>query len=120
MVGTSQGGATSPQTRTTAPKGGCCGESLVGTTPPLTIADDHAGSARWQLRAACRGMDPNLFFPEKGAHRDMVAAVAVCQTCPVRTECLELALSLGGLDGHMPGVWGGLTARGRRLLRDAS
>lgn len=61
----------------------------------------------WRNRAACRDHDPDLFFPvgTKGpAIQQARTAQAVCRKCPVRSDCLEAALSVGD---H--GVWGGLT-----------
>ncbi|MDX6310311.1 MAG: WhiB family transcriptional regulator, redox-sensing transcriptional regulator [Nocardioidaceae bacterium] len=49
----------------------------------------------------CRLNDPELFFAESPA--DVELAKALCQTCPVRAECLA-----GALERHEPwGVWGG-------------
>lgn len=56
-------------------------------------------SGEWMAKAACRGTDTNLFYPswptgprgpnlvtaERAAAID---ALAVCETCPVRAECL--------------------------------
>lgn len=74
--------------------------------------------ARWQDRAACKGMDPTLFFgPE---HTEVVkekrdreeAAKQVCRTCPVNQECLEHALE----SKEAYGIWGGLTELERKAL----
>lgn len=64
----------------------------------------------WQDDAACRDVDPNLFFDE--THRG--EALALCSRCPVRQPCLEHALRTQELHG----VWGG-TDEGerRRMLR---
>lgn len=49
----------------------------------------------------CRSYDPELFFAESPA--DVELAKALCQTCPVRAECLA-----GALERQEPwGVWGG-------------
>jgi WhiB family transcriptional regulator, redox-sensing transcriptional regulator len=72
----------------------------------------------WQLRAACRGPESALFFPptspERKEERDEREgkAKAICRQCPVRTECLEYALSIR--EPH--GIWGGLTEAERRLV----
>ncbi|SFI97834.1 WhiB family transcriptional regulator, redox-sensing transcriptional regulator [Amycolatopsis sacchari] len=69
----------------------------------------------WQERAACRGEDPELFFPvsEMGpGARQVAQAKAVCARCPVRAECLQYALDTG-LD-H--GIFGGTTDAERRKL----
>lgn len=70
----------------------------------------------WTERAACRGLDPELFYPigTAGPALEQVAtAKAVCAECPVRAECLDLAMSAG--EAH--GIWGGTTPEERRFLR---
>lgn len=70
----------------------------------------------WRDHAACRGEDPELFFPvgTTGPALDQIdAAKAVCQRCPVMAECLAWALKNGEPDG----IWGGRTTDERRLLR---
>ena len=84
----------------------------------------------WRVQAACRGIDPELFFPdssteslsespngETGEPRvaaQTAAAKAVCRGCPVRQRCLAEALA------RIPyGVAGGLTAGERRRARAA-
>ncbi len=65
----------------------------------------------WQDSAACIGADTAIFFPESG---DPVGpAKAICRACPVREQCLTDALNRG--ETH--GVWGGLSAKERRLFR---
>lgn len=66
------------------------------------------------------GGHPSLFFPEKGgnAYGEAQAAKDVCNgvqgsPCPVRDECLEWAL----VNNEGFGVWGGLSERERRRLR---
>jgi hypothetical protein len=75
-------------------------------------------------RPACEGMDPELFFGNTTA-----AAIAACDTCPIREQCaaaalaaeLDFALSDDGPNGHpyrggaiqAYGYIGGLTARQR-------
>jgi len=67
-------------------------------------------NATWRNRAACRGLDPDIFYP--ASDEDSWEAKAVCDTCPVRQPCLEHALSLREREG----VWGGLTERERRRI----
>ena len=66
---------------------------------------------RWQERANCLGVDPDLFFPERGASTR--EAKSVCRGCEVRAECLEYALA----QGEKFGIWGGLSERERRRVR---
>jgi WhiB family redox-sensing transcriptional regulator len=65
----------------------------------------------WQDEANCLGVDPDLFFPERGASTR--EAKEVCRGCIVRQECLEYALS----NGEKFGIWGALSERERRRLR---
>ena len=67
----------------------------------------------WQSRANCMGVDPDLFFPERGASTR--EAKEVCRGCVVREDCLEYALA----NGEKFGIWGGLSERERRRLRRA-
>jgi hypothetical protein len=66
----------------------------------------------WHRQAACRGMGTDAFFPGRGEPLD--EAIAVCEGCPVRSECFDAAAAIGN-DCH--GVWGGLSALGRKVLR---
>ena len=68
-------------------------------------------SGRWQERANCLGVDPDLFFTERGASTR--EAKGVCKGCEVRLECLEYALA----HGEKFGIWGGLSERERRRVR---
>jgi WhiB family redox-sensing transcriptional regulator len=67
----------------------------------------------WQSRANCMGVDPDLFFPERGASTR--EAKEVCRGCVVRDNCLEYALD----SGEKFGIWGGMSERERRRLRRA-
>ena len=67
----------------------------------------------WQNLANCLGVDPDLFFPERGASTK--EAKAVCRACVVREDCLEYALE----NSEKFGIWGGLSERERRRLRRA-
>jgi len=63
----------------------------------------------WTSRSACSTSDPDDLFVTGAAQN---RAKAVCQGCPVRTECLADAL-----DNRVEfGVWGGMTERERRAL----
>jgi WhiB family transcriptional regulator, redox-sensing transcriptional regulator len=65
----------------------------------------------WQDYANCLGVDPDLFFPERGASTR--EAKEVCRGCVVRGECLEYALE----NSEKFGIWGGMSERERRRLR---
>ena len=70
----------------------------------------------WRLRASCRSVDPDLFFPVGTtglAIEQIDAAKAVCQACPVNGACLDFALSTN----QDSGIWGGTSEEERRSLR---
>lgn len=83
----------------------------------------------WFDRALCAPsdgvVDPDMvaiFFPTSSDFTDRrtvheiaayeLDAKALCAACPVRTECLEYGL------GEPTGIWGGRTARERRMIRN--
>ncbi|PID97530.1 MAG: transcription factor WhiB [Actinobacteria bacterium] len=72
------------------------------------------GPLAWQQHALCAQTDPEAFFPEKGGSTR--EAKSVCQTCSVRAECLEYALA----HDERFGIWGGLSERERRKLRNGT
>ena len=70
----------------------------------------------WRDKASCRSVDPDLFFPVGTTGIALVQiehAKAVCQTCQVKTQCLEFAISTN----QESGVWGGTSEEERRALR---
>lgn len=77
---------------------------------------DRRDPGSWRLDAACRNVDPVLFFPTgtaRSAAEHIESAKAVCRSCPVRLSCLEFALS-----SHQDaGIWGGASEEERRALR---
>lgn len=82
------------------------------TTSSITIsATPVEPEADWHDRANCLGVDPDLFFPERGASTR--EAKEVCRGCEVRHDCLEFALQ----NGEKFGIWGGLSERERRRIR---
>ena len=75
---------------------------------------DELETKGWQDLANCLGVDPDLFFPERGASTR--EAKEVCRGCVVREDCLEYALA----NGEKFGIWGGLSERERRRIRRTS
>ncbi|QKW31460.1 WhiB family transcriptional regulator (plasmid) [Streptomyces seoulensis] len=65
--------------------------------------------------ALCAQTDPDLFFPE-GHGQQIVQAVnqakKLCADCPLRSGCLEWAVTTG----QTIGVWGGLSEQELRNL----
>jgi WhiB family redox-sensing transcriptional regulator len=69
------------------------------------------GRPAWQEQASCRGVDPDLFFPERGEPAG--PAKEVCSGCVVRSECADYAIARP----EKFGVWGGMAERERRKMR---
>jgi len=70
----------------------------------------------WRDRAACLGVDPELFFPIGNTGPALIQiedAKAVCRRCEVIDDCLSWAMDSRQEDG----VWGGLSADERRALK---
>jgi WhiB family transcriptional regulator, redox-sensing transcriptional regulator len=66
-------------------------------------------------RAACAGMDTEVFYPPLGTMRPSPLAMIACwDRCEVRVECLRYALDYPYLTEG--GVWGGLIEADRVRL----
>ena len=89
------------------------GTTRQGVLPHVRLFESASdpGDHGWQDHANCLGVDPDLFFPERGASTR--EAKEVCRGCVVREECLEFALQ----NGEKFGIWGGLSERERRRIR---
>ncbi|WP_317846071.1 WhiB family transcriptional regulator [Nocardiopsis quinghaiensis] len=86
----------------------------TGASAARTAGDDDGGGfGGWQERAACRGQDPDLWFPGQGG--SVRAAKRVCRVCPVQINCLAEAMKRDELYG----VWGGASEDERRQFRTA-
>lgn len=71
----------------------------------------------WWDSAPCKGMDNRIFFPEvKQGHSSKGVydqALAVCEGCMFRKQCLDFAIDAEMNDIRRYGVFGGLTPRDR-------
>ena len=70
----------------------------------------------WRHEAACREVDPELFFPIGNtgpALFQIEEAKQVCRRCSVMDECLRWAID----SGQDAGVWGGMSEDERRALK---
>jgi hypothetical protein len=86
----------------------------LASPPPVTPRD---GERDWRLDAACREVDPELFFPEPGQVPQAAAAKQVCAGCAVRGPCLEAAVHGPQARDDHTGIFAGTTARDRVRLR---
>ncbi len=74
----------------------------------------------WQLQAACRGPQSEVFFPPRQSERkhDRLErerrAKAICGICPVRSDCLSYAMEIR--ESH--GIWGGLSESERKSMME--
>lgn len=60
----------------------------------------------WRDSAACRNTKtPETFHPDPGDIDTLIAAKRICRQCPVRTACLQHAVT----HREVHGVWGGRT-----------
>ena len=74
------------------------------------LPEDPSPPDFWQDRAACFGVDPDVFFPV--SEEEAGPALTFCNSCLIKEECLAWALK----NGERYGVWGGMTEQQRRRL----
>ena len=72
------------------------------------------GRYDWMGDAACAGQDSKLWFPRRGDWRTGNKAKAICAACPVREDCLAMAMAEPWR--YRGGIYGGLDPRERRSL----
>lgn len=67
----------------------------------------------WFRWAACRGLNPNMFMPQRGENNKIKEAKKICESCPVQELCKDYGLKLAQIfDTH--GIFGGLTRQERK------
>ncbi len=71
------------------------------TTYELPVLPAHLANPAQDPRAACRGHDPELWFPHPTD--DRTAAEAICRGCPIRVSCGQWATA-----ARQSGIWGGV------------
>ena len=74
------------------------------------IMEARNAQAGWRWFAACKGMDPDIFFAHTGRNGNDHART-ICGRCPVRADCLR---DLGKYEG---GFVGGMTSTQRKRGR---
>ena len=85
----------------------------------MTAAAVDLDGLDWVVHAACRGADPELFFPQAKPGRDgsevrraSFVAQTYCQPCPVLAACHQLAEEVPGTVGIWGGSWRRLKSAG--------
>ena len=58
----------------------------------------------WVERAACRDVDPDLWFATDRASYEHAQAIRICGDCDVKAQCLRVARKRR--ERH--GIWGGV------------
>jgi hypothetical protein len=74
----------------------------------LTMIVEARNERNWRHLAACKGMNPDLFFAQRNDYQSVKQAKAVCAGCPVRTQCYQEGCT------EYAGVWGGKSSTQRR------
>jgi WhiB family redox-sensing transcriptional regulator len=77
----------------------------------MSALDPITPEPKWEL-ANCIGVNPDVFFLDVGENG--VEAKRICAACHIRKACLDYAV-------HKPeyhGIWGGKSAKQRRLIRN--
>lgn len=95
-------------------------ETVIRIAPsfePCTFELPTGYSIEWVGRGACKGLDPNMFTPERGETGSIIDDIklAACGRCAVKAECLKFALEV--LPGNPKGIWGGTSENERRKMR---
>lgn len=91
---------------------------MSDTSQRLLQREPESTGTDWREHAACREVDPDLFFPvgtSGPALLQIEAAKRVCRACPAHRPCLRWAMDRR----EVTGVWGGTTEDERRILRRA-
>lgn len=82
---------------------------LIGMVP------ENIRDGRWMTQALCKTAPPHVtWFTQPQKPGAAATAIAICNRCPVQTECLLYALAHGC---RRAGIWGGMSDKKRDRLR---
>jgi len=96
-------------------------ETLLDIAPAAPAAPAHSSlnavaaqpaASQLYMRAACRGLESAVFYPDPDNEANVARALEVCSGCAVREACLDHALT----HRETTGIWGGTTERERRRI----
>ena len=77
----------------------------------MSLAPFYEPQRAWMRNAACKGHEPEAWFPRAGGKPDP-KVLAVCDRCPVKDACRDYAI-----DTHADhGIWGGLSPEQRKRI----
>lgn len=64
-------------------------------------------------QAKCLDFDVDLWFPPVGdrSDKDIRIQVKICNSCPAKWPCLQIAVDIYTAYGDLDGIWGGLIAK---------
>ncbi len=86
-------------------------EAMDDTLPLEVLAAPLLDEKPWATYAACADLGKGMtFYPQSKA--DERAALAICESCAVREDCLAHALDTN----ERFGIWGGTTEKQRKRL----
>ena len=78
-----------------------------------TLLELFAAADNWRDRAACKGLDPDTFYPPKYTPIPGDVLEMCRERCPVQADCLSYAVE----HKETLGWWGGTNPRRIRFLR---
>ncbi len=81
------------------------GEEIIEENKAPHKGDDIKVPVKLIGKAACRGLDNRLFFTS--SKKIIEESVKICNSCPVKADCLNIAVE----NNEIFGIWGGVLAR---------
>lgn len=69
-----------------------------------TVCEGQREMGNWRDKAACRDMDPDLFFPATRKEERLV--LKACSTCPAIRECARYAAEHALINGYRCKAYG--------------
>lgn len=63
----------------------------------------------WKEYASCKGFNTSWFYPEQNDRTNLYKVRMICESCPVKQNCLDHAIETQ----ETQGIWGGMGHRSR-------
>lgn len=80
---------------------------MVSKMTALYPVNNTYNSMTWKNDASCNKIGIKMWFSRRTSE-DGQLAVSICNTCPVKKECLEYIMKEEKTDGLRIGIWAGL------------